>query len=130
MVMHATSYDVLVKGVVLYPLGVTIDFWEEITYYCLGWQIRTSHKASLLVRFIGGQARKSNKSTKLVGFLSLLHGLELLEGNINYQDAPQNDELAMSRLKAMLIIPLYPLDPMPPWGTLNEFQALTSHYIH
>ncbi len=26
MVMHVTSYDVLVRGVVLYPLKVTIDF--------------------------------------------------------------------------------------------------------
>ncbi len=37
VVMHATSYDVLVGGVVLYPLKVTIDFWEETVYYCLGW---------------------------------------------------------------------------------------------
>jgi len=33
MVTHATSYDVLVGGVVLYPLGVTIHFWKEIAYY-------------------------------------------------------------------------------------------------
>ncbi len=33
MVTYATSYDVLVRGVVLYPLGVNIDFWEKITYY-------------------------------------------------------------------------------------------------
>jgi hypothetical protein len=26
MVTHVTSYDMLVGGVVLYPLGVTIDF--------------------------------------------------------------------------------------------------------
>ncbi len=31
VVTHATSYYVLVEGVVLYPLGVTIDFWEETT---------------------------------------------------------------------------------------------------
>jgi hypothetical protein len=48
------SYDVLVGGVMLYPLGVTIGFWEEIAYYCPSWQIRTSHKASLLVKFIRG----------------------------------------------------------------------------
>jgi hypothetical protein len=36
VVMHATSYEVLVGGVVLYPLGVTIDFWVETTYYRLG----------------------------------------------------------------------------------------------
>lgn len=33
MVTQVTSYDVLVGGVVLYPLGVTLDFWEEIAYY-------------------------------------------------------------------------------------------------
>jgi hypothetical protein len=30
VVTHATSYYVLVGGVVLYPLGVTIDFWEKM----------------------------------------------------------------------------------------------------
>jgi hypothetical protein len=54
MVTYATSYDVLVGGVVLYLLGVNIDFWEEITYYHQVWQTKTNHKASLLVKFIGG----------------------------------------------------------------------------
>jgi hypothetical protein len=124
MVMHAMFYDVLVKGVVLYTLGVTIEFLGKIAYYYPRWQIKTSHKTSLPMRFIEEQTRSPKKSTMLVGFLGLLHGLELLEGNIHYhiyQDAPQNGELAMSGLKAMLIIPLYPLDPRPPWGTLNEF---------
>jgi hypothetical protein len=49
------SCDVLVGGVVLYPLGVTIDFWEEIAYYCCVWQTKANHKVSLLVRFIGGK---------------------------------------------------------------------------
>jgi hypothetical protein len=35
MVTHVTPYDVLVGGVVLYPLGFTIDFWEETAYYRL-----------------------------------------------------------------------------------------------
>jgi hypothetical protein len=35
VVTHVMSYDVLVGGVLLYPLGVTIDFWEEILYYRL-----------------------------------------------------------------------------------------------
>ncbi len=30
----------------------------------------------------------------------------------------------------MSIIHVSPLDPRPPWGTLTELQALTSHYIH
>jgi hypothetical protein len=35
VVTHVISYAVLIGGVVLYPLKVTIDFWEEIVYYHL-----------------------------------------------------------------------------------------------
>jgi hypothetical protein len=66
----------------------------------------------------------------LVGFSSLPHELELLEGNVCDQDAPPNGELTMSRLQGMLIILIFPLDPRPPWGTLVEFQASANHYIH
>jgi hypothetical protein len=83
VVTHVISYDVLVGGVVLYPLGVTIDFWEETTYYCLGWQTKVNHKTSLPMKFIGGQVRKFNKLIMLVGFSGLPHGLELLEGNVH-----------------------------------------------
>jgi hypothetical protein len=37
VVTRATSYDVLVGGAILYPLGITLNFWEEIPYYQLGW---------------------------------------------------------------------------------------------
>jgi hypothetical protein len=47
----------------------------------------------------------------LVGFSSLPHGLELLEGNIHDWDAPPNGELAMSRPHGMPIISVFPLDP-------------------
>jgi hypothetical protein len=97
----------------LYPLGVTIDFWEETAYLCPSWQIGASHKASLLVKFISGQSRKSNKSTILT---SLPHGLELLEGNVHYHDAIPNGELVVSRPQGMPIIPIFPLDLKPPWG--------------
>jgi hypothetical protein len=52
---HATSYDVLVGGAVLYPLELIIDFWD---YYHPRCQIGASHKASLLVRLIGGVSWK------------------------------------------------------------------------
>jgi hypothetical protein len=94
--MHAMSYDVLVGGVVLYPLGVTIGFWEEIAYCPPSWQTWASHKASLPMKFIGGgQAWKSNKSTMLARFSSLSHGLQLLEGNVHDQDVPPNGELVV-----------------------------------
>jgi hypothetical protein len=66
----------------------------------------------------------------LVGFSSLLHELVLLEGNIHDKDAPSNGELAMSGLKGMPIIPMFPLDPKLPWGILTKLQALTNDYIY
>ncbi len=53
----------------------------------------------------------------LARFFGLPHGLELLESNIHDQYAPPNGELAMLRLKGMLIILISLLDPKSPWGT-------------
>jgi hypothetical protein len=47
------------------------------------------------MKFIRGQAGKFNKSIMLVGFSSLPHGLELLEGNVHEQDARPNGELVV-----------------------------------
>jgi len=95
MVVHVTSYDVMVGVEVFYPLGVTIDFWEKTAYYHPKCKIGINCKVSLLVRFVGGQVGKSNKFTMLFRFSSLTHGFELLEGNIHDQDELPNGELAM-----------------------------------
>jgi hypothetical protein len=52
IVTEAKSYDVLVGSMVLYPMGFTLDFWEETTSYRPGWQAGDGRKASLLARFI------------------------------------------------------------------------------
>jgi hypothetical protein len=52
IVTEAKSYDVLVGSTVLYPMGFTLDFWEEIVSYRPGWQASDRRKASLLARFI------------------------------------------------------------------------------
>jgi hypothetical protein len=57
MVMHVTSYDVMVGIEVFYPLRVTIDFWEKTTYYHPKCKTRVSCKASLLMRLMGGGER-------------------------------------------------------------------------
>jgi hypothetical protein len=49
---EAKSYDVLVGSTVLYPMGFTLDFWEETTSYRPGWQAGDGRKASLPARFI------------------------------------------------------------------------------
>jgi hypothetical protein len=52
IVTEAKSYDVLVGSTVLYPIGFTLDFWEETASYRLGWQAGDGRKASLPARFI------------------------------------------------------------------------------
>jgi hypothetical protein len=47
IVTEAKSYDVLVGSTVLYPMGFTLDFWEEIASYRPGWQAGDGRKASL-----------------------------------------------------------------------------------
>jgi hypothetical protein len=52
IITEAKSYDVLVGTTVLYPMGFTLDFWEEIVSYRSRWQARDVRKAQLLARFI------------------------------------------------------------------------------
>jgi hypothetical protein len=52
IVTEAKSYDVLVGSTVLYPMGFTLDFWEETASYRPGWQAGDERKASLPARFI------------------------------------------------------------------------------
>ncbi len=37
VVTTAKSYDVLVGGAVLYPMGFQMDYWTETTTYQPGW---------------------------------------------------------------------------------------------
>jgi hypothetical protein len=52
IVTEANSYDVLVGSTVLYPIGFTLEFWEETASYRPGWQAGDGRKASLPARFI------------------------------------------------------------------------------
>jgi hypothetical protein len=52
IVTEAKSYDVLVGTTVLYPMGFTLDFWEEIANYRPRWQAGDGHKTQLPARFI------------------------------------------------------------------------------
>jgi hypothetical protein len=57
IVKEAKSYDFLVGMTVLYPMGFTLDFWEEIADYIPGWQVGNGRKAQLptqLVRVLIG----------------------------------------------------------------------------
>ena len=45
IVMEAKSYDVLVGSMVMYPMGFTLEIWEETASYRLGWQAGNRCKA-------------------------------------------------------------------------------------
>jgi hypothetical protein len=52
IVTEAKSYNVLVGSTVLYPMGFTLDFWEETASYRPRWQADDGRKALLPARFI------------------------------------------------------------------------------
>jgi hypothetical protein len=52
IVTEAKSYDVLVGMTVLYPMGFTLDFWEEIANYRPRWQVGDGRKKQLPARFV------------------------------------------------------------------------------
>jgi hypothetical protein len=83
----------------------------------------------LSIYFFGGHARKSMKSILFTRFWNLLHGYDLLEGNIHEQDMPFS-ELEMPNASGRPSIQVSPFHPTPPWGKLLELHALTNHYIH
>jgi len=88
MVTQTTSYNVLIGGAILYPLRITLIFWEETTYYQPRWQTGNNRKVFLPITFIRGHARKSNNSMMFIRFSRLPHGFDLLEGNVHAMDAP------------------------------------------
>ena len=49
---QAESYDVLVGAMVLYPMGFTIEFWNETVSYRPGWQAGDGPQTTLPIRFI------------------------------------------------------------------------------
>jgi hypothetical protein len=48
IVTNAISYIVLLGGVVLYPMGFTLDLWGEMTSYRLGWQFKDARVYTFL----------------------------------------------------------------------------------
>ncbi len=48
---NVTSYDVLIRGVVLYLMGFVFNFWEETISYKLGCQSRDGHQVQLPIQY-------------------------------------------------------------------------------
>jgi len=72
VVTNALSYDVLVWGVVLYPMGFVLNFWEETTSHRLGWQLGDGHHAQLQVQYFAQGVGYAGGVTILPRFASML----------------------------------------------------------
>ncbi|PTQ34011.1 hypothetical protein MARPO_0084s0073, partial [Marchantia polymorpha] len=90
VVTSAESYDVLVGGVVLYPMGFRMDYWTETAAYRPGWQSGDGRLSELPVRFISRDRPLGSSSAVLAsvaGFSGVLTWPDdLLEGNMSADD--------------------------------------------
>jgi len=86
VVTTVESYDVLVGGVMLYPMGFQMDYWMETMAYRPGWQSRDGRMSQVPVRFIFG-VRPRGSTPKVLASVAGFSGVvtwlgDLLEGNI------------------------------------------------
>jgi hypothetical protein len=92
IVTAAESYDVLVGGVVLYPMDFQMDYWTETTTYQPSWQYGDGRMSHVPVKFIFG-VQPGGSPPKVLASVAGFNGMvirpnDLLEGNILAIDTP------------------------------------------
>jgi hypothetical protein len=90
VVIITELYDVLFRGVVLYPMGFQMDYWTETTTYRPGWQFGDGRMSQVSMRFIYG-VRPGGSPPKVLASVVGFSGVviwpgDLLEGNISTLD--------------------------------------------
>ncbi|OAE31811.1 hypothetical protein AXG93_1838s1210 [Marchantia polymorpha subsp. ruderalis] len=90
VVTSAESYDVLVGGAVLYPMGFLMDYLTETAAYRRGWQSGDGRLSELPVRFISRDRTLGSSSAVLASVADFSGVLtwpnDLLEGNMSADD--------------------------------------------
>jgi hypothetical protein len=97
VVIVAKSYDVLVGGAVLYPMGFQMDYWMEIAAYRPGWYSGDGQMSQVPVRFIF-RVRLGGFPPKVLALVVGFSGVviwpsDLLEGNILAIDIPIYEDI-------------------------------------
>ncbi len=90
VVTTVESYDVLVGGAVLYPMGFQMDYWTKTTTYRPGWQSGDGRMSQVPMRFISG-VRPGGSPLEVLTSVASFNGMvtwpgDLLEGNISVID--------------------------------------------
>ncbi|BBM98434.1 hypothetical protein Mp_1g13510 [Marchantia polymorpha subsp. ruderalis] len=116
VVTSAESYDVLVDGAVLYPMGFRMDYWTETTPYCHGWQSGDGRLNELPLRFISRDSSLRSSSAVLAsvaGFSGVLTWIDdLLEENMSADDTSVYED--MEEIVSFTTAVTSPLD-VPLW---------------
>jgi hypothetical protein len=97
IVIAAESYDVLVGGAVLYPMGFQMDYWIETTTFRPGWQSGDGRMSQVPTRFISG-VRLGGSPPEVLALVVSFSGVvtwpsDLLEGNISAIDIPVYEDI-------------------------------------
>ncbi|BBN14385.1 hypothetical protein Mp_6g11220 [Marchantia polymorpha subsp. ruderalis] len=97
VVTSAESYDVLVGGAVLYPMGFRMDYWTETAADRPGWESGDGRMSELPVRFIS-RDRPLGSSLAVLASIAGFSGVltwpdELLEGKRSAEDTPVYEEV-------------------------------------
>ncbi|PTQ47194.1 hypothetical protein MARPO_0008s0049 [Marchantia polymorpha] len=123
VVTSAESYDVLVGGVVLYPMGFRMDYWTETAAYRPGWQSGDGRLSELPVRFISRDRPLGSSSAVLAsvaGFSGVLTWPDdLLEGNMSADDTSLYEDV--EEVVSFTSAVTSPLD-VPLWSSCQALQ--------
>ncbi|BBN12492.1 hypothetical protein Mp_5g20560 [Marchantia polymorpha subsp. ruderalis] len=130
VVTSAESYDVLVGGVMLYPMGFRMDYWTETAAYRLGWQFGDGRLSELPVRFISRDRPLESSSAVLAsvaGFSGVLTWPDdLLEGNMSADDTSLYEDVEeVVSFTAALTSPL----DVPLWSSCQALQLESDRLV-
>ncbi|BBN08134.1 hypothetical protein Mp_4g09160 [Marchantia polymorpha subsp. ruderalis] len=123
VVTSAESYDVLVGGAVLYPMGFRMDYWTETAAYRPGWESGDGRMSELPVRFIS-RDRPLGSSPAVLASIAGFSGVltwpdDLLERNKSAEDTPVYEE--MEEMVSLAAAVSSSLD-VPLWNSCHALQ--------
>ncbi|BBN14838.1 hypothetical protein Mp_6g14920 [Marchantia polymorpha subsp. ruderalis] len=123
VVTLAESYDVLVDGVVLYPMGFRMDYWTETVAYRPSWQSGDGRMSELPVRFISRDLPQGSSRAVLASVADFSGVLtwpdDLLEGNMSADDTQVHEEV--EEIVSLAAAVLSSLD-VPLWSSCHALK--------
>ncbi|OAE18111.1 hypothetical protein AXG93_3352s1070 [Marchantia polymorpha subsp. ruderalis] len=119
----AKSYDVLVDGAVLDPMGFWMDYLTETAAYRPGWQFDDGRMSELLVRFMS-RARPLGSSFEVLASVASFSGVltwpdDLLEGNMSTDDTRVHKDVEEIMSFAMAVSSS---SDVPLWSSCHTLQ--------